>query len=619
MEEKKNNATEKVDNITKEVSFAEQLKNDVENQEKPIYNTVIDDNLDKKVKDRKQKVKKHNAKKEAERMEKAKLRAEKNEAKKAKKQAKKQSDIERKAQLKALKLQKKEERLKRRDMLKNESKIDKMERLSAEKQAKREARLAKLEKKAELKREKLLAKKQAREQKRLHRLENKRQRRSRGIGGWLAAVISLGSVALVLGTLLTFSLIGNMGGNNMFESVVERNFYELVSGIENMDVNLSKVMVSNDKEEQQKLLFQISNEATMASNDLAELPLQDETKFNTQKFINQVGDFSKYIAFKLIDGEKLTKTDYENLESIYTINRGLKDKLSQTASEIKENFNFISLLNSDSENLISSSFAGLEQASITYPKMIYDGPFSDGNDTQNPRGLSGQEITLKEAEDIFSSIFDEYNFESVNYMSEVGGRIPCYAFEGSVSDDVVVYGEISKVGGKLIMFECFKDCMEENVSLDESMEICEKFLTKLGFKNMEEVWATQSNGEVFANFVKKENGVIIYSDMVKIKVCQSRGVVSAFDATEYYLNHTSRKISKPSLSKAKAVEKMTTKLNVENVRLCLIPKQGSKEVLAYEIAGKFNGDVYYVYVDANTGKETEIFKVVETNQGTLLM
>ena len=618
MEEKKNNATEKVENISQGNSYADELKLEIENAQKPAYSTVNDKNLENVYLLSDKKAKKSTAERERERMEKAKLRAEKKQAVKEKQKAKKQEKLAKRQELKALKLAKKEERLKRRDLLKSETKLDRMERIAAEKQAKREAKKARRDQKANLKMEKLQAKRQAREQKRLHRQQNRRDRRSRGIGGWLAAVISLASCVLVLSTLFTFSLVGNWGGKNMFESEYERYFYEFVSGVENMDVSLAKLMVSQDSEEQQKLLVNVGEQATLASNDLSLLPLDDEVKFNTQKFVNQVGDFSKYAVYKLIDGEKLSKTDKETISSIYEINSNLKNKLTETASQLKEDFKFTSLLNKDSENLITSSFSSLEESAITYPKMIYDGPFSDGLETKTIKGLTGEELTQKQAQDVFSSIFEDYSITNVQFMSEVTGRIPCYAFEGKINEDERVYGEISKVGGKLILAECYKDCSIANKSGEECIEIAQVFIEKLGVKNMEPVWETQTEGVCYINFAKLEKGVIVYPDMIKVKVCQSRGVVSGFDATEYYLNHTSRKIEKPQISKEKAIKNLSKDVEVESVKPCIIPKN-TAEILCYEVAGSYNGSTYYIYVNAKTGKEVEIFKVVETNQGRLLM
>ena len=47
--------------------------------------------------------------------------------------------------------------------------------------------------------------------------------------------------------------------------------------------------------------------------------------------------------------------------------------------------------------------------------------------------------------------------------------------------------------------------------------------------------------------------------------------------------------------------------------------QLNKEALAYEFSGTAGGATYYVYIDAADGKEIEIFRVVETTEGRLLI
>ena len=50
-----------------------------------------------------------------------------------------------------------------------------------------------------------------------------------------------------------------------------------------------------------------------------------------------------------------------------------------------------------------------------------------------------------------------------------------------------------------------------------------------------------------------------------------------------------------------------------------IPLGNGNETLAYEFIGTFNDSTYYIYLDANTLKEVEIYKVVITEEGTLLI
>lgn len=600
--EEKNNATEKVENLASQEND-QSLKNTVE------ANQMAE-----------------NSNEEAKRVERALMMEKRREELALIRQAKKAEKKEREEKMKRDREKRLEEKQKRKEALKNENALQKAERLSREKEERKQKKAEKMaelsrerEEMLRLKRERLKAKKELKAQKRELKYQEKRDKRSRGVGGWIAAVVTLSSLVLVLSALFTYTLVSDFGGKDMFENTIERSFYDLVGYVDNIDVNLSKMMVSNDESEQQRLLGDITTQASLASDKLSELPLQDESKYYTMKFVNQVADFSKYLDNKLIDGLNLSKTDWENLQSMAKINDSLKSELDTLASRLGENYKFTSLMAGEKENAVLDSFVTLEKGAVDYPKLIYDGPFSDSLDTDTAKNIEGEEISATEALDIFKSTFKDYNFETVEVKGEVDGKITCYQIEGMLDSESSVSAEISKQGGKIVMFDCYKDCNVTETDIDTCVEIANEFLKGMELDNMKAVWATESSAVVYINYAYEENGVIIYPDMVKITVCQERGIVSSFDATEYYLNHKEREIEKPAISKKQALEKMSQNLDVDSVRLCQIPKGEGKESLAYEISGTFNGVTYYVYIDAKTGKETQIFRVVETTEGTLLV
>ena len=61
-----------------------------------------------------------------------------------------------------------------------------------------------------------------------------------------------------------------------------------------------------------------------------------------------------------------------------------------------------------SENSFSGGIVDTESSSAEVPTLIYDGPFSDGLNTSKPKALTGEEITQKQAEEIFNSIFTSF-------------------------------------------------------------------------------------------------------------------------------------------------------------------------------------------------------------------
>ncbi len=639
MEEKKNNAVEKVENITTKKKSQNTKKSAYKpvNGKKTDKNEVSSDALEKSAAKKAKSSKPHleedekiqrRIRKEEERLKKAdekralkaKRKAEKEKIKKARKAAIKQKREEYKAE----KLRRKEERLARRDMLKHESREEREKRLFAEKQAKinakKEARAEKIkmrEKKASLRRQKLADKRALKEQKRQLKMQNKKEKRNRGLGGWLAAVIALGSSTLILATLFTMSIFRFFdspppGG----DGVIAESYYSLVDYVDNMNVTMAKLVVSNDDAQRQRLLVNLSEQASLAAEDVSRIPLKDESKYYTTKYINQVADYSKYLNNRLIDGHSFTEKDIDNLNNLYEINGFLKESLAMLNMDMGSEFDFKTIFNENGDNLMLDKFNELEKRAVDYPKLIYDGPFSDALDRKAE--LKGEEVSLKTAEDKFSEIFSKHNVENVECTGEVSSKIDCYAIRADVEGGEI-YATLSKKGCHLISFNHYMDCTEINYGLDECIQIAGDFLNELGLSDMTAVWATENEATAYINYCYNQGGVIVYNDMVKVTVCKQRGIVSAFDSSAYYLNHRTREIGEPKITQKQAITGLSTDLSVLVTRLCLIPKGENKEVLAYEVFGTAKESKYYIYVDAETGHETQIFCVVDTLEGSLLI
>lgn len=639
MEEKRNNAVEKVENLTDEkkttkskksaykpVNDTKTVKNSKNKVENDATNDVKNDDdeaLSKRKKASEKRIEyaiKRREEKEKKKAKKAKAHAEKEKAKKLRLAAKKRKQEEYKAE----KLRRKEERLARRDMLKHESREEREKRIAAEQQAKinarKEAKAERIklqEEKASLRRQKLADKRALKEQKRQLKMQNKREKRNRGLGGWLAAVIALGSSTLILATLFTMSMFRVFdtplaGG----DGAIAESYYNLVDYVDNMNVTLSKLTVSNDDSERQKLLVNLSTEASLAAEDIARIPLKDESKYYTTKFINQVADYSKYLNNRLIDGLSLSKSDLNNLNNLYEINTLLKEDLGKLSMDMGAEFDFKTIFNENGDNLFLDKFSELEKRAVDYPKLIYDGPFSDATDKNVV--ISGKEISTKEAEDIFSSIFSKRDVKNVETAGEVLSKIETYAVKAD-GESGEIYATISKNGGKLVTFNDYADCAENNYGLEECIAKADEFLATLGYEDMTSVWATESGTTAYINYCYNQGGVIVYDDMIKVTVCKERGVVSAFDGLAYLMNHKTREIGEPKITQKQAITGLSADFSVLAVRLCLIPKGSNHEVLAYEVFGTQNGSKYYIYVDAQTGKETQIFCVVDTLEGSLLI
>ena len=507
----------------------------------------------------------------------------------------------------------KERKLKARE-LKNERK-------KARAEEKKEARAAKIEARA-AKREAAAAERQA---KREHRLkvraqkqaERKEKRHSPGFGGWLAAVISLGATSLVLATIVTYGWMNMSAMQTNMAGMQTQSLYELNSIVDNLDSNLAKARVSTSSTDRARVLADIAIESEMAEVVLERLPLEITLTEEMASFLNKMGDSAQSMLYTVAAGGELEEWQISSLEYMYRNNLKLKRALNEIVASAGSG-DIIALMRGKG-SVLEGSFNDIQNNVIEEPKGIFDGPFSQNSEDTNPSVFEGMaEVSQAEAESIAREIFADYKVTDARCTGEATrGNLAFYNIT-LMTDDGEMLAQLSKKGGKMVMFDSYKECTQHNFSVERCRDIAADFLKALGFENLEPVWVSENGTTCNINFCPVQNGVVLYPDMVKVKVCEERGIVTGAEAMSYVMNHSQRDIAGATITKAEAQSVIDGRIEVTSSRLALIPVDG-QEVLCYEFAGKFDGSDYFVYVDAATGNEVQVLTVVGTAQGRAVL
>jgi spore germination protein len=126
----------------------------------------------------------------------------------------------------------------------------------------------------------------------------------------------------------------------------------------------------------------------------------------------------------------------------------------------------------------------------------------------------------------------------------------------------------------------------------------------------------QQNSQVIS-YAFTQNNVVIYSDLIKLKVALDNGEIIGFESFGYLMAHHQRDIPEAKLTPEEAKAKINPRVRVEDVRKALIPLNNGQEVFTYEISGKLNEDHYLIYINALTGDEENILQVVQQPEGRL--
>lgn len=578
MEEKKNNALEKAEQIAKENAY----KNGVQYSAQSYDNEQIDIEKEREI--------------------------QKAQRQREKVSALREKNLQ-KSRLKQQRMQLKKDRQKEKEILKQQSSEQRARSKRIEKQAKHDRKIElRMLKSAE----------RAKEQQARLEARQRRRRDNKGMAGWLTAVISLGIATLVLASVLTFTMLTPSVNDGMLEATYRKSFLDTVAQIDNVDLNLSKILATKDTSAMQRYLVDTAINSELAENDIQQLPLQDQSKYYTTKLINQIGDYSKYLNNKLINGEKLSASDIKGLSQLYLANKTLKESLINTVQTMGEDYNFSSMIGGGDGDLVISNFNELQNLSVQYPELIYDGPFSDGQNEREIKGLKGGEITLEQAVESFNKTFGFMGLDNVKGVGEASGDIACFNVQGE-KDGEILYAQYSKTAGKLIMFSYSGSCMETRIDDDSAIEKAQEFLSNLGIDNMKPVWINLANNVYTINFAVEQTGVIVYPDLIKVRVCAETQTVIGIEARSYYSNHTERVLGAPKLSEQTARQSLSANIEVDSVRLALVPVGLKTEKLCYEFFGTYDDATYYIYIDAITGKQVEMFKVVDGTEGQLLI
>ena len=367
-----------------------------------------------------------------------------------------------------------------------------------------------------------------------------RRDRTPGFGGWITAVVSLSVMVLALGAVVTVGYFNLQNVRSSVSNGYTGSFYELMSFVDNMDTNLSKARVANGRYEQQKLLTNVVVESELCENCLESFPVSVEKTENLTSFINRVSDYSRSLLNKLAKGGKLSEEEGEVIQYMYETTNALKNKLNETVNSL-DSKEINKILDGHSE-VFDKGFAAMENDTIQMPKMIYDGPFAQSANSGDVKLIAKMgEISEKEAKEKIAAIFEKHDMKEIDMTGETKLRnIELYNFEMKDNAGRMFSAQMTKKGGVLAMFDSYEKCEAHNFDVEACVEIAENFLEKAGFDDMQEVWISEAGTECTINFAYEQNGVVCYSDLVKVKVCEEKGAVIGLEANSYIRSHTER-------------------------------------------------------------------------------
>ncbi len=441
-------------------------------------------------------------------------------------------------------------------------------------------------------------------------------------------IIAIVVFIVVIGGLIYVIVNNNKEAKTASQNTYNMAFYEVVDYVQNVETYLAKSLISSTPEHGAETLTNVWREANLAQAYLSQLPIESQELANTEKFLNQVSDYSYSLSRKNIYNESLSDEDLKNLKDLHNYSVELENTLNQLSDDINSGrIKWDELTNKGTtafaQQVSTSSmdgFSNLEENFHQYSGLIYDGAFSEHLTNGEKKGLTGDDIDEETAKQKAIDFIGKDNVQNVENLGfSENATIPEYNFSVKTNSEDSISISISKKGGHIVYMNSNREVNAESISQEEANSKGKEFLNNHGIMDMKETYYLKQDGIVTINYAYVQNDVVVYSDLIKVKVALDNGEVLGIETTGYLNNHTKRDTSKIKISKESAKKTLNKDLQISSEGMAIIPTEFETEILCYEFKGKVDDKEFLVYINAENGREEDILIITNTPNGTLTM
>lgn len=425
----------------------------------------------------------------------------------------------------------------------------------------------------------------------------------------LAAAVAAGGYALQNGMELRSATAAALCSDR-------RCFSQLQGDLSRMDAALSKAALCTSPETVTSVCAEIYADAETACRTVESLPVQGGDTAQLLSWCNRVGDYARGLLMRAARGGRLSREECETLDALSDAARTLCASLGKEGCASAADGFFRG--KAGSATGLAEVIGGLNEAFPEAPVLLYDGPFSDHVLSATPACVSAHptEIDQKEALRRLAGALS-VSEGSLSVIGECKGTIPawCISCEGGQN----CTAQIAKNGGGVLLLLSDAPAGEQEMSRENALAAADVALASLGFAGLERTYDYREDGVVYVNYAAKEGDVILYPDLVQIGVSASDGRLCYVQAQGYFANHEKKRELTPQITRTAASAALPEDCKTTRSRLCLIPTPGNMERLAWEFLCDRAGEDYLIYVDAVTGAQAQIMKLLYSDQGTLTM
>lgn len=403
------------------------------------------------------------------------------------------------------------------------------------------------------------------------------------------------------------------------ENHYQQVFHNLVYHIGQLQDELGTTMAMSSSHSLSPTLAQVWRTASVAHNEVGQLPLALMPFHDTQAFLSKIGDFSYKLSTRNLSKRPLTNKEYKTLHTLYKKSSNIETQLRGVqAVAAKNHLRWMNVkmalaAGHPSDNAYIDGFKTVDQQIKGYEGIDW-GPENAEmakDRVARLRKLKGPKISKRQAAKVARNFlgYGPNSVQRVRLTGKGAGHALYSVLLKSPKNNLTVHMDISRAGGHPVWMIKDRNVGKAKIGLHKAGLNAAAFLKKHGKKNMVMTQSDQFGNTGSFIFVKMQNGIRIYPESIRVKVALDNGKVVGYDASDYLAFSKPRHFGKPKLTKKQALKHINQNVNVKIMRPAVVTNDIGNEVLCYEILGTIHHDTYRIFVNANTGKEEKVKKL----------
>lgn len=366
---------------------------------------------------------------------------------------------------------------------------------------------------------------------------------------------------------------------------------EAAEALQALSLEMDKVQIAASAAQQGRLLRSAALHADSARRSLAALPASPEGITPVLQWLARFSaDIEGWLA--AAPGVALQEADKAELQQAAADVRLLHAELTMAAGGMLRD---------------EAASQALPPSELTQPPTAAE--------LADYRALTSQRIGSGRAMQIAKEFVGTERVTGVSPAPDTTGAMPVYGVTVQTAD-VQLNVEVTQQGGKVLLMSPETAAFAQLRPAEECLLAGKDFLDSRGFVSMEPTYWQLYDGLCVATFVHVQEDTLVWSDRVVVQVRMDTAEVVGLEARSYWQHHAPRRIPVPLLTSDEARQQLSSQADVQSVRRCLLLHDG-QERLCWQFTVLWDGDTYVICIDATTGRELLLEKVMQLEAGAM--